>query len=352
MTILNRKILTAVSGLALLAGCVTDQQEKPKFVQAVAQEEPKIEVTIAPSAFPSVRQTLKPIEEGDQGDEVESGIEAIKAARVDAQIESAPEGFINATQYFNFEEGALYQLHAASGFLSTIQLQPDETLVNYAAGDTARWIIGDVTRANQTLLLVKPTRPNLTTNLVITTDKRVYLIEAQSHKGNAYNAVIAWRYPFEEVSRQVAVIDRENERRAETVVAGVPIDQLDFDYKIKGDKPSWRPVRAFSDGAKTYIEFPKTLGTAEAPPLFLTDQDGSGQLVNYRVKQNYYIVDRLFDAAELRLGEVVVTINRGGSGGIAGWFKTAAADPRGCKLCRGSDDNGYDDREKDSGGAW
>ena len=87
------------------------------------------------------------------------------------------------------------------------------------------------------------------------------------------------------------------------MVIGVPIDQLDFDYEIDGDKPSWRPVRAFSDGSKTYIEFPKTLGTAEAPPLFLNDEDGSGQLVNYRVKQNYYIVDRLFDRAELRLDE-------------------------------------------------
>ena len=38
------------------------------------------------------------------------------------------------------------------------------------------------------------------------------------------------------------------------------------------------------------------------PPLFVIGPEGDGQLVNYRVRQNYYIVDRLFAAAELRLG--------------------------------------------------
>jgi len=36
--------------------------------------------------------------------------------------------------------------------------------------------------------------------------------------------------------------------------------------------------------------------------LFVIGPEGDGQLVNYRVKQNYYIVDRLFAAAELRMG--------------------------------------------------
>ncbi len=30
--------------------------------------------------------------------------------------------------------------------------------------------------------------------------------------------------------------------------------------------------------------------------------DGGNQLVNFRIRGNYYIVDRLFAAAELRLG--------------------------------------------------
>ncbi|MDH3664649.1 MAG: P-type conjugative transfer protein TrbG [Alphaproteobacteria bacterium] len=338
----------AAAAVALLAGCVHDQ--KPvNFVRAVPQEPPRIEATIAPGALPAFQQKVRPIagnKDGAAG--VENGLPAIEAARKDALIASAPDGFINATQYFAYEEGALYELHAASGFLSTIQLQPGEQLVNIAAGDTARWAIGDVTSSDRTIILVKPTRPDLTTNLVITTDQRVYLVEATSHDDTAYNAIIAWTYPFEDLSRQIAVIEAENERRDETVVTGVPVDQLDFNYGIDGDKPGWRPIRAFNDGSKTYIEFPEDLGTVEAPPLFLTDDDGSGQLVNYRVKQNYYVVDRLFDRAELRLDGTVVGINKTGSSRWASWFggssKASSRSTRGCTLCRDPDDHGDNDR--------
>ena len=39
------------------------------------------------------------------------------------------------------------------------------------------------------------------------------------------------------------------------------------------------------------------------PPLFVIGPEGdTSELVNYRVRGNYMIVDRLFAAAELRLG--------------------------------------------------
>ena len=38
------------------------------------------------------------------------------------------------------------------------------------------------------------------------------------------------------------------------------------------------------------------------PPLWVIGAEGDGQLVNYRVQGNHMIVDRLFAAAELRLG--------------------------------------------------
>lgn len=38
------------------------------------------------------------------------------------------------------------------------------------------------------------------------------------------------------------------------------------------------------------------------PPLFVIGQDGEAEIVNSRIYQNILIVDRLFGAAELRLG--------------------------------------------------
>ena len=60
---------------------------------------------------------------------------------------------------------------------------------------------------------------------------------------------------------------------------------------------------AFDDGDKVFIQFPFSIGRSEAPPLFVQTEAGDSALVNYRVKGRYYVVDRLFERAELRLGE-------------------------------------------------
>lgn len=64
---------------------------------------------------------------------------------------------------------------------------------------------------------------------------------------------------------------------------------------------NWRPLAAFDDGRQVFIEMPEKIRTMEAPPLFVIG-DGGPELVNYRVAGKYYVVDRLFTKAELRLG--------------------------------------------------
>ena len=81
------------------------------------------------------------------------------------------------------------------------------------------------------------------------------------------------------------------------------MDKLRFRYRITGDRPPWRPAHVFDDQHKVYIQFPARLDQGEAPPLFIVGPDGKNQLVNYRVKGRYYVVERLFGAAELRLGK-------------------------------------------------
>ena len=55
-------------------------------------------------------------------------------------------------------------------------------------------------------------------------------------------------------------------------------------------------------GVPVTIEFPSGISQGELPPLWVIGAEGDGQLVNYRVKGNHMIVDRLFGAAELKLG--------------------------------------------------
>ena len=103
------------------------------------------------------------------------------------------------------------------------------------------------------------------------------------------------------------------------VASSIAIDRLNFAYRIQpiGARrgPRWQPLRVFDDGLKTYIQFPADLAATEAPPLFLIGPNKQAELVNYRFANGYYVVDRMIDVAELRLGEgrqVVVRISRTG----------------------------------------
>jgi len=97
-----------------------------------------------------------------------------------------------------------------------------------------------------------------------------------------------------------------------TIATGLDLSKANFNYLILRQKhsstPAWCPLRAFDDGQKTYIQFPPKVTVTEAPPLFVLGRNGDAQLVNYRVKGDWYIVDRLFDKAELRIGQAPQTV--------------------------------------------
>lgn len=224
------------------------------------------------------------------------------------------QSFINAVQVYPFADGAIYSVATAPERVTDIALQPGETLVAVASGDTARWVIGDTTSGSaaerRTHVLVKPFSAGLSTNLVITTDRRTYHLNLTS-KTKAAMAALSWTYP------QDALIALKRATAAAEAVApvatGIEVEQLHFNYAVSGDRPAWRPFRAFDDGRQTFIEFPATLAVGEAPPIFLVGGKGEAQLVNYRVKGHFYVVDRIFDVAELRLGtkhQQIVRIRR------------------------------------------
>ena len=241
-------------------------------------------------------------------------VEPVALSNARAMVEPTAGGFINAMQIYSFAEGAIYHVVTAPERVTDIALQPGEALIAVASGDTARWVIGDTTSGSddgkRTHILVKPFAAGLSTNLVITTDRRSYHIALTSTPKTAM-AALAWTYPRDAllaIKRAAAA-----KEAAAPVAAGIAVEQLHFNYAISGDHPAWRPLRAFDDGQQTFIEFPRTLGVGEAPPIFLLDAEGKAQLVNYRVHGRFYVVDRIFDRAELRLGtkhQQVVRISR------------------------------------------
>ena len=231
----------------------------------------------------------------------------VGAANDAARIEPDRAGFINAIQLYPYADGALYQVYTRPGQVTDIALQAGEQLVGpgpVAAGDTVRWLIGDtlsgIGATARVHILVKPIRADISTNLVINTDRRTYHLELRANP-SVYMASVSWTYPEDELialrrSREAAAL-------AAPVAENFDLGRLNFAHAISGDRPDWRPVRAFDDGTRVFVEFPEGIAHTDMPPLFVIGPDDRVELVNYRVSGRYLIVDRLFATAELRLGD-------------------------------------------------
>lgn len=223
-----------------------------------------------------------------------------------ARVQPERTTFLNAIQKYAWAEGALFQIYTSPGQVTDIALQEGEELVGpgpVAAGDTVRWIIGDTLSgeggARRVHILVKPTRPDIMTNLVINTNRRTYHIELRATP-STYMAAVSWNYPADDL---IALRAAESERmRAAPIAGGIDLPSLNFAYRINGDKVAWRPIRAFDDGRQLFIEFGPAVATNEMPPLFSVGDEGRAELLNYRVDGRFMIVDRLFERGELRLG--------------------------------------------------
>lgn len=260
---------------------------------------------------PRARQARRPKPEA-------TAIARVARANRAATQEPQSHGYVNAVQIYPFSDGAIYQVYTAPGAVTDLALQAGEALVSVAAGDTVRWVIGDTTsgagETKRTHVLAKPFAPGLATNLFITTDRRSYHIQLTATSRTAM-AAVSWTYPAD----ALIALRRSADERAATapIAAGVALVDLHFDYRVSGDRPAWRPLRAFDDGRQTFVEFAPSIAVGEAPPLFVIGASGDVELVNYRVQGRYYVVDRIFDAAELRLGTdkpQIVRIERGGAG--------------------------------------
>ncbi|WP_050387940.1 P-type conjugative transfer protein TrbG [Bradyrhizobium pachyrhizi] len=233
------------------------------------------------------------------GKEEPEPMSRIETANSAARVEPRKRGYFNAAQIYAYSPGALYQIYAAPGQITDIALEEGEQLTGsgpIAAGDTVRWVVGDTESGSgdtrRVHVLVKPTRASIETNLVVNTDRRTYLIELRSRE-RPYMPSVAWYYPetMRERSRAVALRPLLPE----------PAQRISR-YAIEGDSPPWRPLAVYDDGRKVYVEFPQGIVQGEMPPLFIIGSDGKTELANYRAYGNVLIVDRLFAAAELRLG--------------------------------------------------
>ena len=206
-----------------------------------------------------------------------------------------------------------------------IVLEDGELVLNTVTGDSARWILDRAEagpRGRTSVIVAKPTACNLTTNLVITTNRRIYQItlDARPCKGEdgenphePFTRLLRFYYPDELVrswasAEEARRASAAEEARAVTPLAAAgggapPLTSLHFNYRwTRTAKYPWVPVAVFDDQVHTYIRLPGSGVGQEAPVLFLVDRKGGTALLNYAVRGQFYVTDRVFDRAALVLG--------------------------------------------------
>lgn len=233
---------------------------------------------------------------------------------------------VESKTIYNYVPDAIYLIYGAVNHVIDVQLQPGEKPTSApVAGDTARWIVGETVSGSGanaiTHILIKPVHPNIETNFLITTDRHAYRLYAKSSE-SFFIPTVGWNYPDESMSAFAGI--RREQQRLDAQVAGPALvaADLNFKYKIKPDGAySWTPVRVFDDGVKTFLQMAPGMKNSEAPAFFIREGKELN-LVNYRVKGDYYVVDRLFEEGELRCGKKdLVRVTKEKSGWS--WFSSS-----------------------------
>lgn len=231
------------------------------------------------------------------------GVAAVKKIDRRATVEPHSAEAMNSIVIYPYQPGDLYEIYTTPLNVTDVQLQAGEEIISVAAGDTMRWELSktisgsDSTRTEH--LVIKPMTTGLNTTMIITTNWRTYHLLLKS-TNNTFMAVVQWQYD----DQGTTIARLSDQSQSNTSKMPVDLSHLDFSYKVRiarGSKPDWMPTSIFNDGSKTYVEFPQNIQSA--PTLFIK-QSGSGDAaVNYRVVNNYYVVDQVFTAAELVSGD-------------------------------------------------
>ena len=209
----------------------------------------------------------------------------------------------NSTMVFSYSPNQLYKIYCRMGFITDLVFKKGETINYVGGGDTAGWSISKTSVDGVEHLLVKPVVETGTTNFFIATDKHTYQLIVNS--SDWYNPMVKWVYGQEAMAENI-LEKKKNERLVTGKVNVSNITDMDFNYIASGNGN--KPELIFSDGEKTYLKF-KNIKNKQVPIFIREKNRKEMSLVNYTVKDNYYIIDKVFDVAQLRESDTdIVTI--------------------------------------------
>lgn len=317
-----------ISGAIISAACASSAFAQTAVPALDANAAPPPAAAPAPSANPNYAPPPLAVTMGANPRLTERERAGVGIANAWTGNSSRPATGTEGAAIFGFGE-TLPAIVCAPLFVCDVMLQPGEIINDINLGDAVRWKVSPARSgagaSAVTHILIKPTDAGLQTNLVVTTDRRTYVLKLVSHRTD-WMPRVAFSYPDEvraewenflasQRAEQAAASMRQFEyTQANVMTTGENIAALDFGFKITGDNPAWRPLRVYADGEKTYIQFPAAMRNAEAPVLVGVGAGNEAQIINYRADGDRYVVDQVIDRAALISGvgrrQVKVEIKR------------------------------------------
>ena len=234
------------------------------------------------------------------------------------EARAATNPFIGEQGYVIYPYGEVIPIITCRPMRMTdVALEPGESIMGIHAGDSVRWMFAPSQSMKNGLsvahIVVKPSQPGISTNLLVHTDKRTYNLDFTATEDSQYIRGVAFSYQMNDLTSIFVKSQQNNPKKAledelQLGTDGVNLDSLYTRYTIVDkNKVDWKPDAVFDDGNKTYIRMP--LRFSETPAFYIY-LDKKETLSNFRVKGHYYIVDRLFDRAYLKIGNKRVAIVR------------------------------------------
>ena len=201
----------------------------------------------------------------------------------------------DSTVIFPYYSEKQYLINTQVGYITDLKFHPGEKIVYVGAGDTKRWLIDSSTVANTPHLYIKPILEGETysTNLVVNTNERVYRLIIKS--SSSYIPSVEWSYA-DDFSQAMAKVAKEEKK--EEIIKEKYFMKKNFSYKVTDTKyKDWIPEKIYDDGTQTYISIPKQTKN-DLPTIHILEGKKS-YLVNYRILNNEFVIDRIFKKAIL-----------------------------------------------------
>ena len=184
-----------------------------------------------------------------------------------------------------------------------IEFEENETIQTISMGDPTPWstsILGNK-------LFLKPIAKYPQTTMTIFTNQRIYYFELDAMEPDTVPAdeipfLIKFVYP---TSNDKNIVKFNVTEQRDDYPNLTDLSKYNFNYEFAGSK-SIAPIKVFDDGIFTYMEFKNN--NTEIPAIFTVNEKGYEALVNFRIVEEYIVIEQVSPQFTLRSGGSVVCV--------------------------------------------